>query len=139
MALDRKGLRLALFERLQQKLAGTIKTFLLVDSGGVTIPAGASVLACLAAANHDPASVAEPERLDLTRAPNPHLTFGLGPHACPGANLARVVITEAIGMLVNRYPNATLAVPEDRLRWRPGLRNRGLRELPVLLTAASSG
>ena len=99
--------------------------------GGVTIPAGAPVLLSIAAANRDPARFRFPERLDVRRADNPHLSFGQGIHYCVGAPLARIEAAVGLGTLLRRLPGLALAVPADDLRWRPSFRVRGLLELPV--------
>jgi cytochrome P450 len=99
--------------------------------GGVRIPAGDTVLLCLASANRDPARFADPGALDLTRTGNPHLSFGLGIHYCIGAPLARIETDIAISSLLRRLPGLALAIKPDELRWRPSFRSRGLLELPV--------
>jgi cytochrome P450 len=60
-----------------------------VRLGGVVVPAGARVLAVIAAANRDPAVFDRPEELVVDRSPNPHLAFGGGAHFCLGAPLVR--------------------------------------------------
>jgi cytochrome P450 len=72
--------------------------------GGVRIDRGALLFGALGAANRDPAVFAEPDRLDLARAPGPVLTFGAGAHFCLGAALARAEARAMIGGLVARYP-----------------------------------
>lgn len=70
-----------------------------VEVQGVTIPAGTAVALSVAAANRDPRKFVDAGRFDLTRATNPHLTFGHGVHGCLGSNLARLeadVVTELI-------------------------------------------
>jgi cytochrome P450 len=99
--------------------------------GGVRIPAGDTILLCLASANRDPGRSTEPQALDLARADNPHLSFGLGIHYCLGAPLARTETGIAITSLLRRLPGLTLAVKPDELRWDPSVRSRGLLELPV--------
>jgi hypothetical protein len=61
-----------------------------VELGGVLVRKGERIMAMLAAANMDPGANAHPERLDLTRAPNRHLSFGTGIHFCLGHQLARI-------------------------------------------------
>ena len=58
---------------------------------GVTMPAGAKVLVMYGSANRDERAFDAPERFDITRKPARHLGFGLGPHFCAGAALARMV------------------------------------------------
>jgi cytochrome P450 len=90
-----------------------------VDVGGRTIRRGDAVVALLGAANRDPAVFADPDRLDLARRPNPHLTFGAGPHLCLGAPLTRVAGRAALTTLVRRFPRLALAV--DEVEWRGSL------------------
>ena len=66
-------------------------------------------------ANRDEAVFADPERFDITRAPNPHVGFGApGPHFCLGAHLARHEITVMLRELLTRVPDITAGEP-DRL------------------------
>jgi cytochrome P450 PksS len=102
-----------------------------VEIGGVNIPRGSLVLVGVVSANTDGAQFADAERLDLGRAENRHLSFGLGPHYCLGAPLARLEGRIAIGALVQRFPDLRLAVPPEQLRWRSNLVLRGLVSLPV--------
>ncbi|MGK4582692.1 cytochrome P450 [Kitasatospora sp. HPMI-4] len=105
-----------------------------LEIGGTVIPAGSTVLLSVLAANRDPRRFAEPDRLDLDRpGSGRHLTFGLGPHYCPGAPLARAELTAALGGLVRRWPGLHLAVPVDELRWLGGHHHRRLGALPVRL------
>ena len=61
-----------------------------VEVGGRTLRTGRVVLLLLACANRDDAVFAEPDRITLSRTPNPHLAFGAGLHYCLGAELARM-------------------------------------------------
>jgi len=106
---------------------------------GVTIPQGSIVFAVLASANRDERQFPAPDKLDLTREPNRHLSFGLGIHFCLGAALARLEGQIAIQALLRRAPGLRLAVPAESLRWRRGLVLRGLEALPVTLTERGSG
>jgi cytochrome P450 len=99
--------------------------------GGVTVPAGETVLLSLAAAHRDPRRFPEPDRLDLGRDATGHLGLGHGIHYCLGAPLARLETGIALGALLERFPRLELDVPVDRLEWRPSMRTRGLRALPV--------
>jgi cytochrome P450 len=106
-----------------------------VRIGGVTIPRGASVLIATAIADRDPAQFAEPDRLDVTRTENAHLAFGHGLHYCLGAPLARLEGEIAIGTVLRRLRDLTLAVPYADLRWHI-TSLRGPKSLPVTFTAS---
>ena len=58
---------------------------------------------CIGAANRDPAVFADPDRLDISRTPNPHLAFGGGTHTCAGMSLARMEGRIAIDRMVRRF------------------------------------
>jgi cytochrome P450 len=104
-----------------------------VEIGGVTIPAEEFVLVALGSANRDEDRFANGEDLDVTRSASGHLAFGHGIHFCLGAPLARLEGQIAIGRLLDRFPNLTLAADLDDLRWRNSNLMRGLESLPVRL------
>lgn len=101
-----------------------------VQVGDTCIHAGQQGVVMLAAANRDASVFSDPERLDITRTPNPHLTFGGGPHFCPGAALARLEGQIAIGTLVRRFPNIAL---KEEPEWRETMVLHGLKALWVTL------
>ncbi|MCF4135912.1 cytochrome P450 [Streptomyces sp. Tue 6430] len=104
-----------------------------VRFGDTVIPAGSGVLLSVAAANHDPRCHADPGTLDPGRSTaNRHLSFGLGPHYCPGSALARLELTVALTGLLGRWHRLTPAVPLDELVWGGGYLHRRLAALPVL-------
>lgn len=104
-----------------------------VPIAGVTVPSGGLVRAVIASANRDERQFADPDRLDVTRAPNRHLSFGLGAHFCLGAALARMEGQIALATLLRRAPELRLAVEPHALRWRAALVLRGLEGLPVAI------
>ena len=77
--------------------------------GEVDLPAGTLVTLCIGAANRDPLLFSEPDKLDLTRIQNKHLSFGFGVHQCAGLSLARLEGRIAIGRFLNRFPNYDLS------------------------------
>jgi cytochrome P450 len=96
--------------------------------GGVELPAHARVTLCIGAANRDPAQFADPDRLDISRAPNRHLAFGFGIHTCAGLNLARLEGRVAIGRFLARFPHYALAGAPTR---GGRARFRGFLHLPA--------
>jgi cytochrome P450 PksS len=105
-----------------------------VTISGVTIPRGSLVLAAIASANRDEQHFSNPDELDLGREPNKHLAFGLGPHYCLGAPLARLEAQIAFAALLERTSEIHLAVPREKLHWNRGLILRGLQSLPLQVT-----
>ncbi|MEV0123067.1 cytochrome P450 [Streptomyces sp. NPDC050703] len=103
-----------------------------VQVGDVLVRAGELVLVCVEGANFDPARFPDPERFDLDRAPNAHLSFGAGRHFCPASAISRVHAAEALTVLVERFPRLRLALPADQLTWRTGNIKRVPERLPVL-------
>jgi cytochrome P450 len=69
------------------------------ELGGVEAKAGTVFTVMAMQANRDPAVFDAPDDFDAARSPCPHLTFGFGSHACPGAPLARMEMTEAFKLL----------------------------------------
>jgi cytochrome P450 len=84
----------------------------------------------LAAANKDHEVFEEPLKFDISRKPNPHLTFGGGHHFCPGAALARLEGQIAVDGFVRRFPNLRL---REQPQWRESMTLHGLKELWVEL------
>jgi cytochrome P450 PksS len=104
-----------------------------VDIGGTVVPKGAPVLGMIISANRDESMFDRPDQLDLGRDPNRHLTFAFGAHYCLGNQLARLEGRVALRTLVDRFPDMRLAVPKDRLVYKPTQSLRGLRHLPLVL------
>ena len=100
------------------------------EIGGVALAPRTQVTLCIGAANRDPASFVEPDRLDIARHPNRHVAFGSGIHQCVGMGLGRLEAKIAIGRFVTRFPHYALAgVPQRSRR----VRFRGHVRLPVVL------
>ncbi len=94
--------------------------------GGRDVPRGWFVVVLAGAANRDPEVHADPDRLDVGRAPSAHLAFGQGIHFCLGAPLARLEAQVAVRALVRRRPEL-VAEPE----WKDTVVLRGVRRLDV--------
>jgi cytochrome P450 len=88
----------------------------------------------LASANADPGRFERPERMDLTRAPNPHVAFGTGKHFCLGAQLAGAEAQVFIERLFTQFPEVSPGVPGSALKYTGSLGIRALTALPVQLT-----
>lgn len=74
-----------------------------IELDGNVIPADTPVMVYLSGANHDESWCPHAEKLDIDRdVPSDHLTFGTGPHKCPGQHMARLVIGTALGTLLSR-------------------------------------
>jgi cytochrome P450 len=99
-----------------------------IEVHGQRIPRGSEVALLFGSANHDPAVFAEPERLQLSRVDNPHVSFGAGIHYCLGAPLARIELVASFGALLARAPKLRLVREPD---WKPGYIIRGLDALSV--------
>ncbi|MFC3979962.1 cytochrome P450 [Streptosporangium jomthongense] len=97
-----------------------------ISVGGVNIPRGAEVALLFGSANRDPEVFADPDRLDLGRTENPHISFGAGIHFCLGAPLARIELAESFGALLRLAPRMELATEPT---WNPGYVIRGLTAL----------
>jgi pimeloyl-[acyl-carrier protein] synthase len=90
---------------------------------------GQLVSLMLGAANRDPDQFPDPDRLDVSRQPNKHLTFGLGHHFCLGAPLVRLEARIAFAELLLRLPKLRLG--DGPPLYRNDFNLRGLRSLGV--------
>lgn len=108
-----------------------------IELAGTLLPAGAPVIAGLLAANRDPRRFDDPERLDITRDGPRHVGFGHGLHNCIGSALARMEGAIAIPALFRRFPELSLALPRDEVRYIDNWAIRRLVALPVTAAAKS--
>ena len=149
VALLRHPGQLALLRSDPALIAGAVEELLRYDSpvqasrrittepvriGGVTIPAGAFVMASLGSANRDEGfwgPDAAELRLDRTNA-RQHVSFGAGPHHCLGASLARLEASIALARLTARFPGLAL---DGQVTWNGRINLRGPAHLPVSLRA----
>ena len=95
---------------------------------GRKIKEGDPVLIWYPAANRDEEVFEDPDRFDVSRHPNEHLSFGIGEHFCLGASLARLELNAIFDEIVPRLRNPELAGPVRRLR--SNFIN-GVKEMPV--------
>ncbi|WP_028806747.1 cytochrome P450 [Streptomyces sp. 303MFCol5.2] len=101
-----------------------------IEIDGTTVPRGAEIAMLFGSANHDPAVFADPDRLDLGRPENPHISFSAGIHYCIGAPLARIELAASMTALLERAPTLALAAEPRR---KPNFVIRGLEGLSVTL------
>jgi cytochrome P450 family 142 subfamily A polypeptide 1 len=106
-----------------------------VEVHGETIQAGDEVLLMYGSANRDETVFAEPDAFDVTRNPNPHVSFGFGPHFCLGASLARLEIRVMFEELLTRLPDIALA-PGAEVTRTPSSFIRGISSMPVVFSPA---
>ncbi len=96
--------------------------------GDVLVPKGDIMMLLLAGAQRDPATYDHADRFDPDRGAIRHLAFGLGPHFCLGAPLARLEAVMALAALAQRFPQARLAAEPV---YKPNVTLRGMVALPV--------
>jgi biflaviolin synthase len=102
-----------------------------VGVGGVRIRAGDAIYVSYLSANRDPDVFPYPETIDFSRGPDPHVSFGAGPHACPAGMLVHLQSELLVEALLGRVPGLRLAVPPERVPFRKGTSVRGPQALPV--------
>ncbi|MER6984146.1 cytochrome P450 [Streptomyces carpinensis] len=102
-----------------------------VELRGKRLRAGDNVLLVQSAANRDPDVFDDPDTLDITRHPNPHVGFGFGVHHCLGNFLARLEAQVAYLAVVDTMPDLALAGGET---WHPTMMSRGMQSMPVVRT-----
>lgn len=104
------------------------------ELGGKQLSAGERVFFMLLSANRDEDVFDDPDRLNVTRDPNPHMAFGKGPHFCLGTPLARIEGQIVLNALLSRYSSIELAEPLDSIPWINSLVTRGPTRMPLRLT-----
>jgi len=105
-----------------------------VEIGGVELPEGATVMVRYGAANRDPDRFEDPDRFDIRRPDvREHVAFGLGPHYCIGAALARMEMRVAFEVLLARFPVIELAAPVPTPAHGPSTFLRSMKELRLRL------
>jgi cytochrome P450 len=100
-----------------------------IELAGEQVQKGTQLIPLIAAANRDPEVFDQPDRLDIGRTDNRHISFGGGIHLCLGAPLARIEGQEAIGRLLRRFPSLSLV--DDVVEWKPTSSIRGPARLPI--------
>ena len=107
-----------------------------VDLHGKTIPADKRVVLLTGSATHDERRFDDPERFDIHRRIDRHVSFGFGIHLCLGAALARLELRIAIEELLKRFPDYDVA--SSGVVRQYGSNVRGLQNLPIVRTVAAA-
>ena len=103
-----------------------------VEFNGVQIKAGQKVVPWFASGNRDTAIFENPDKFDVQRNPNEHMTFGRGgPHMCLGNALARIELRVMFEDLISRVDTVKLAGDVDYLRSNFV---HGIKRMPVTVT-----
>ncbi|MFC3051552.1 cytochrome P450 [Kordiimonas pumila] len=133
---DRSLMHKAIEEMLRVEPSGTMILRIAAkecEIGGTKIPEGAMVMGMISATNYDPRRYENPFVFDITRTPNPHQTFGGGPHVCIGAPLSRLEASIVFSSILDKFSKIEFAgKPEWRL---DRLNARGLASLPIQVEA----
>lgn len=97
---------------------------------GIQIKKGEKVLVGYGAANFDPDVFVDPQVIDFLRKPNQHMSFGLGPHRCLGAHIAREVVISVTSVLLDLAPQFRL-IEEEIVEQDPMASMLGFNHVPV--------
>lgn len=96
--------------RYRSPLRGLMRrTTKVVEIGGVVLPAGTELMVSYHSANRDERAFAEPDKIDISRAPSDHLGYGHGSRACVGQNLGHQILAMSLRQLSIRIPNIELS------------------------------
>ncbi|MET9915773.1 cytochrome P450 [Streptomyces sp. NPDC006435] len=101
-----------------------------MELASTRIRTGDKVVVFHASANHDERVFLDPFTLDLTRTPNPHVSFGDGPHVCLGAHFARLQLSTLYEEVCRALPPGHLQLAAQPGRLVSNFIN-GLKSLPV--------
>lgn len=132
IAADRSLIPPAVEELLRWRTSASGDTRLVRGNatiGNIDLEDGDRVIVLLAAANRDPTRWHDPDRFDITRPPQPHLTFGAGTHTCLGAGLARLEAHVMMQEVLDRLPTFHLA--DHHIQYGPPLFMRGPKAIPI--------
>ena len=102
-----------------------------IEVSGQLIRKGDAVFALISAANRDPAAFQNPDKFDITRSPDYHVAFSYGVHQCLGQPLARAELQTVFSTLFKRFPGLRLAVPFEKIVFKPDHFVYGVEALPI--------
>jgi cytochrome P450 len=109
-----------------------------VEIGGCPIDAGTRVITGFASANRDQRVFNDPDAFRVDRDNSEqHLTFGFGPHVCPGATLARIEARQGVRAFLDHFPPGSVRLAPDFVFENvPTYFERGPKHLPVVIEPA---
>jgi cytochrome P450 family 142 subfamily A polypeptide 1 len=96
--------------------------------GDQAVRRGDRVMLLYPSANRDEAVFTDPYRFDITRDPNPHMSFGFGTHLCVGANLARATLNTVFTTLSSQITDLQVITAPDV---EPNIFARAVRRFDV--------
>ena len=102
------------------------------ELGGQTIKRGDFVMVSWLGANFDPTVFDRPDQVDIDRAPNPHLAFGVGAHRCIGLHVARMLFDVMMREILSRIPDYTVDL--GNTQYYQGNPLYGVVKMPVAFT-----
>jgi pimeloyl-[acyl-carrier protein] synthase len=102
-----------------------------IEFAGRQIGPNRLLVLLLGAANRDPEQFVNPDKLNLTRRPNRHVAFGVGPHGCVGGWMARFGLTIAIEAILNQQSEFRLTA--SKLDWNLPAMRRTMHSLPITI------
>jgi cytochrome P450 enzyme len=125
---DRSLVRNAVEETLRHEpfaKFGSVPRYAIEDTEirGTRIPRGELAMPVIPATARDPSAYPDPDVFDLHRKLSSTLVFGIGPHVCVGAALARLELEVALGTLIERFPSMQLIDATPAFRPNPQMRD----------------
>ena len=100
-----------------------------IELHNTLIPGGSYVMSYVSSANRDERHFPDPDRFDIHRNTDGHLSFAIGLHYCPGARIGRRMAAVVLTAVLERMPNIRRLEPYTN--WLPSLWLRGAKSLPV--------
>jgi cytochrome P450 len=106
------------------------------ELGGQALKRGDFVIVSWLGANFDPNVFDRPDEVDIDRAPNPHLAFGVGVHRCIGLHVARMLFDVMMREILRRVPDYTVDL--ENTQFYQGNPLYGVVKMPVTFTPGLS-
>lgn len=100
--------------------------------GGQRLKPGAMLFLVVGAANRDPEEFEDPDRFDIMRENQRHLSFSAGEHFCIGAPFSRIVLTEVLNAFLSRFGH--IALVAGGIQRPEGFLARGFERLELIIS-----